>query len=220
MERNNLIEIWKNVPISGYEQHYQISNLGRIKSLPQIIKHSTYSEKYGGCIRSTKLCGLYLQLCLSVNGKRKDVLIHRLVAMTFVPNPSNKPQVNHIDGVKTNNYAINLEWVTAAENINHSFTVLNRKGNNLGKTGIKAVCNKRIKQYTKNNRFITSYYSLKYAGEMTGIDPTGICKALKNNKYTAGGFIWKYDNEQTLTEHADKIFEVSIRKGISKLKTI
>ena len=185
-------EIWKNVPIKGYEQHYQVSNFGRVRSLPQIIKHSTYFEKYNGCIRSTKLYGKYLQLCLSVNGKRKDVLIHRLVAIAFIPNPLNKPQINHIDGVKANNYATNLEWVTPSENIKHSFTVLNRKGNNLGKTGIKAICNKRVNQYSKNNEFISSYYSLKKAGASTNTNSTSICKALKGITQTAGGYIWKY----------------------------
>lgn len=114
--------IWKDIP--GYEGLYQASTDGQIRSLPRTlhyIKHysdsdieATHSFK-GKILKQTFTSG-YLGVLLSVDGKTKDALVHRLVAQTFVPNPENKPQVDHIDGDRTNNNASNLRWVTCKEN--------------------------------------------------------------------------------------------------------
>lgn len=113
-------EIFKD--IEGYEGLYQISNLGRVKSLCRVVTTTD------GRIRTLKekilSLGLntygynYLGLCKG--GKRKFITIHRLVADTFIPNPDNKPQVNHINGIKTDNTIDNLEWTTAKENMRHA----------------------------------------------------------------------------------------------------
>lgn len=199
-------EIWKNVSINGYIDVYQVSTLGRLRSLPRLIHYSTYSEKTDGQIVQSKLWGAYLQVCLCVNGKRKYIHVHRLVALTFIPNPLNKPQINHKDGNKLNNCVSNLEWVTASENHKHLYTVLGRKGINHNRFGKLSHTNKEIHQFTKEGELIQTYYSLKYAGEVTGIDSTSICKAAKGVINTAGGYIWKY---------ADKVFNVRMRKGKS-----
>lgn len=200
LERLYETERWINVPISGYEQYYQISTLGRLRSVERtIIDLNWYNRTriYKQYLVKSKMYTNYLQVCLCVNGNRKYIHVHKLVALTFVPNPLNKPQVNHKNGIKIDNYYRNLEWVTAKENIRHSFDILNHKGSNLGKTRINAVCNKKVGQYSKNNEFIESYYSLNYASEITGIDGTSICKALKGVINTAGGYIWKYENKNT-----------------------
>ena len=100
-------EIWR--PIAGYE-NYQVSNFGRVKSF------------YNGKVKILKpaLLGGYLRIDLRKNGKRKMIFVHNLVAKAFIPNPNNKPQVNHIDGCKLNNYVGNLEWATQSENIQHA----------------------------------------------------------------------------------------------------
>ena len=98
-------EIWRD-----YKDNYQISNFGRLKS---IYKHSAR-------ILTPAILGTYLVFELRKFGKRERRLAHRLVAETFIPNPDNKPQVNHIDGIKFNNHVSNLEWVTQSENIQHS----------------------------------------------------------------------------------------------------
>jgi hypothetical protein len=218
-------EIWKNVPIKEYEDYYQISNLGRLRSLNKtMIDISNKSRDFKGQIVKSKLSSpkkatSYVQVCLCTNQRRKLFLVHRLVAMAFIPNPLNKPQVNHKNGIKNDNYDSNLEWTTAKENQRHSYDILKTTPVNLGKIEINAVCNKKINQYSKNNDFIASYYSLNYAGEITHTNVTSICKALKHVTQTAGGFIWKYADSDILilAEVADKTFNVSIRKGISKV---
>lgn len=103
------MEVWKE--IEGYEGKYYVSNKGNVKSskgkVDRILKPYNISK--------------YKAVGLANNGKTKITLIHRLVAEAFIPNPDNKPQVNHIDGVQHNNVITNLEWVTAKENIEHAY---------------------------------------------------------------------------------------------------
>lgn len=101
------MENWKNV--KGYEGLYKISDGGNVFSLRSNRNLKPQVNTTG-----------YLQLPLCVNGEKKLVCIHRLIAEHFIPNPDNKPQVNHIDGNKKNNQLDNLEWVTAHENMVHS----------------------------------------------------------------------------------------------------
>ena len=99
-------EVWKD--IKGYEGLYQISNLGRVKRVTT-----------GRILKGGKDKDGYLMVKLYKNNIRSNKKIHRLVAEAFIPNPENKPQVNHADENKTNNSLDNLEWMTAKENINH-----------------------------------------------------------------------------------------------------
>lgn len=101
------MEKWKD--ISGYSD-YKINNLGVVKSF-----------KFGKEKIMSKQISRYETVMLSEKGKYKPVLVHRLIAIAFIPNPENKPQVNHIDGNKLNNHIDNLEWCTNSENQKHAY---------------------------------------------------------------------------------------------------
>lgn len=112
-------EVWRD--INGYEGIYQISDLGRVKSLERIVKSGNKMRKLKERIRTPVKHKLgYMCLNLSKESEIKGHLIHRLVATHFLPNPNGYPEVNHIDGDKTNNIHTNLEWCTRKENINHA----------------------------------------------------------------------------------------------------
>lgn len=123
MELN--IEIFKS--IKGYEGLYEISNYGRVKSLK---KYRAKQDRIMKLVIST--LG-YSIVSLSINGKTKIKRVHQLIAIAFIDNPENKPQVNHINGIKTDNRIENLEWATAKENTQHSF----KTGLQLSRKGIK-----------------------------------------------------------------------------------
>lgn len=107
------MEKWRD--IEGYEGVYQVSNQGRVKSLPR--NGTIKSERI---LRPAANHAGYYNVLFSFNHLRKHFSVHRLVAKAFIPNPENKPQINHIDGNKTNNTDSNLEWVTSKENMQHA----------------------------------------------------------------------------------------------------
>jgi len=104
-------EIWKD--IVGYEGLYQVSDFGNVKSLNF---NKTKKEK----LHKPFLSNGYLRVIFSKNNVQKKFTIHRLSATAFIENPLNLPQVNHKDGIKTNNYRNNLEWCTQSENTKHA----------------------------------------------------------------------------------------------------
>jgi hypothetical protein len=115
------MEIWKS--IEGFEGRYEVSNHGRVKSLPRthpkrrgLIKERIIKFSFTGGRKGRK----YPTVHITNRPLVKHLMIHRLVAMTFIPNPENKREVNHKDGDKLNNHVDNLEWCTRKENIRHS----------------------------------------------------------------------------------------------------
>jgi hypothetical protein len=108
-------EIW--LDIEGYEGYYQVSSKGRVKSLRRKDKRGHNLQER---ILKLGLVGKgYHAVKLCKAGIKKTALVHRLVALTFIPNPENKSEVNHKNGVKTYNFVVNLEWATSLENMKH-----------------------------------------------------------------------------------------------------
>jgi hypothetical protein len=113
-------EEWKN--ISGYEKFYQVSNLGNVRSIERTFVNSRGEKRTlaSGAVKAHENSKGYLKVRLWGLSKRKSFYVHRLVGLAFVENIHNKEQINHIDGVKSNNKVENLEWATASENNKHA----------------------------------------------------------------------------------------------------
>lgn len=130
-------ETWKE--ISGYEGYFEVSNLGNFRSKDRVIKYKSNGTRLypGKFLKTETIVEGYQRIVLMKEAIKKRYMCHRLVAQEFVPNPDNKPYVNHINGNKADNRAENLEWVTQSENELHSHSVL---GNTMrGKTYSKKV---------------------------------------------------------------------------------
>ncbi len=122
-------EIWKD--ITGYEGSYQVSNFGRVKSLERMVSCGLRPIRVPERILklSVGTCG-YHEVGLCLYGKVKRFKVHRLVALSFLENPDSKPEINHIDGCKTNNLVSNLVWASASENAIHAYGLGLRRANN------------------------------------------------------------------------------------------
>lgn len=195
-------EEWKD--IEGYEGLYQISNYGRVKSLKRECWNGkawfTKKEKILKCI--IRKDG-YARVCLCKDGKTKDVLVHRLVAIAFIPNPNNLPQVNHKDENKEKNHVSNLEWCDSSYNANYGTRVEratknkpNMKGENnpmYGKIGELAPTSKKIVQLTLEGEFVKIWESIRQASLELGLNKSSIgkcCIGIRLKK--TGGFKWMY----------------------------
>lgn len=167
-------EIWK--PVVEYEGLYEVSNLGRVKSLPR--NGTTRQERI---LKPTLKKSGYVDICLQKKGKRKYTHLHQIVARAFIPNPDNKPQVNHIDGNKQNNAVDNLEWNTASENLRHKFRVLGWKADRHGMRPVKCIETGVI------------FDGVKAAERAMGLSYGSISHVV--NRYPqrkSAGFHWKY----------------------------
>ena len=181
------MEIWKDVV--GYEGLYEVSNLGNIKNAKgRILKPLVRKHGYLG-----------IQLRGKGGNERgfKTFSIHRLVAKAFIPNPENKPEVNHIDENKTNNQANNLEWVTHKENMNCGTIKERFKGR-------KSHRARPIIQLDKEGNIVGEYNSASDAGKILGFDFRNIQNALYKG-HLSYGYFWKfkYRREEKGEEHED-----------------
>lgn len=174
-------EVW--IDIKDYEGYYQVSNLGRIRTVKRNTKNQ-FKDK--SLIRKLEQRNNgYLAVRLYKDNKSKKFNVHRLVAEAFIKNKNNYAYVNHINGDKQDNRVDNLEWCTASENMKHAI----KQGLIDLKKHQKAVI-----QYDKNMKIIKEWDSIKEAEKVLGINHghiTEVCRG-KNYRKHAGGFIWKY----------------------------
>ena len=118
-------EIWR--PVVGYEGLYEVSSLGRVRSLDRYVKSKSYRLHKGKILSPAKDTTGYLKVVLSCNGKSKTIKVHRLVAIAFLYNPDNLPEVNHLDEDKTNNRVDNLEFCNRKYNCNYGSRNIRRR---------------------------------------------------------------------------------------------
>lgn len=219
LHRNECVEgdvIWRD--IKGYEGYYQVSSDGRVRSLDRYVPSKNDSIKL--CRGVERVLALnehgYLQTSLynhGMNNKKngKHYMVHRLVAEAFIPNPENKPEVNHKDGDKLNNNVSNLEWVTKSENVRHAYATglnsIEQARRNLHKASLVSAELTRIKcKCIETGQLYNSYTE---AGELTrtsaieikvSCDKHSVCRGLHycrlDDEYEIGikdleGEIWK-----------------------------
>ena len=157
------MENWK--AIDCYEGLYEVSDLGRVKSL-----------KYGKdkILKPSKNPRGYLQVCLYKDGNRKQLLVHRLVAEAFIPNSNNLETINHKDEMKTNNAASNLEWMTLEDNIIYSQA-------------------RQVQMFDKKTgELLATFPSTMEAERVTGIANQHISACCNGKLKSSGGYIWRY----------------------------
>lgn len=187
------------IPIKGFSR-YTIDETGRVYS--QTSKRYLHPSPDNRGYMGVEL--------VSDDGKSKRVLIHRLVAMAFIPNKGNLPQVNHKDENKANNNVQNLEWCTAQYNMNYGTAPARRRESTewfykserikaISRENGKAV-SKRVSQFTKDGDWIATYESAKAASLATGAPHSKILEvcAGKPHRKTTGGFVWKYERSDGL----------------------
>lgn len=187
-------EIWKD--IKDYEGLYMVSNLGRIKSLKRKANTGRggwriWEErilKQGTGTSGEKTIVLYSS---NSENKKRSRLVHRLVIEAFIPNPENKPTVNHIDGNRKNNCLSNLEWATWSENNKHAYlTGLNNPSKNLPKH------NRPVDMLDLEGNILMSFNSITEASLYIGksLSPIyGVCAGYPKH-HTAHGYKWKFQN--------------------------
>lgn len=165
-------EIWKDIP--GYEGRYRVSDHGRVYS------------KLRGTLKPFQSRDGYLVATLTRGGHRFRIGVHRLVALAFIPNPEDKPQINHLDGNKANNRPENLEWVTCSENNLHRRRVLNGGG---GRP-------KRLVMCTNTGR---TYPSITEAAKDTHASAEKIIDCCKGRRKSTLGLSWEYADDEEVS---------------------
>lgn len=167
-------EIWKDIP--GYLGLYKVSNLGNVIGTKR-------KGTNGAPLKQHVSKAGYYYIHLYKNGVGKPFKIHRLVAITFIPNPENKSQINHKDGNKLNNNVENLEWATPKENTQHALKVLNVKRC----SGIKHPKSLKIAIY-ENGKYVGISYGHHSTAKRIGCSPSGVEYLLKNQTTSKKGF--------------------------------
>lgn len=176
-------EIWR--PVKDYDG-YEVSNQGRVRSKYRVLTPTPTNKGY-------------LRVNITKNGKSKSYRVHRLVAQAFIPNPDNKPQVDHINTDKSDNRVENLRWVTGPENCQNELTSkhnsqrqIGEKNHMYGKTGKNNHSSKAIIQYDTDGYMLRKWDSMMDVERELGIYSTQISAVCKSKKTTAGNYVWKY----------------------------
>lgn len=203
-------EIWKD--IQGYEGLYQISNMGRVKSLERTRNMNLPGHKKPAPVRERILkfgqSQGYQAVTLAKCGVNRKIRVHKLVALAFVPNPDRKPEINHKDGNKHNNIAENLEWVTPKENIRHAINtgLITSFPSNKGRRHTEETLRRMsqshrwgtsknhriVDQYSKSGEYIRTWNGFAAIEKELGLCKQNIQKCCCGATKSAYGYVWRY----------------------------
>ena len=195
--------IWKSIP--GYEGFYEVSNDGQVRSIDRFVQFNGTASKVKGKPKKIRIdTDGYSVVTLCKNGIEKTMKVHRLVAMAFIPNPENKPSVDHLNTIRTDNRVKNLRWVTNKENSNNALTVMHQELSltpDSIKRGIETRRRRggihaptRVFQFTKDGDFVAEYDTMEEAYRVIG-KRFNIYAVLDKENLSAGGYIWRTRKE-------------------------
>lgn len=179
-------EVWKD--IKGYEDLYQVSNFGRVKSLRRsVVLGKNIRQVKEKVIKPFITNKGYYQIILSKNGKTSHKLVHRLVAMAFIPNPNKYLIINHKDENPLNNHADNLEWCGYSYNNNYG-----NRNKIVSDKMTNGKLSKKVLQITLNGDFVKEYPSTKQVERELGFYHSHISKCCLGTRDSAYGYKWKF----------------------------
>ena len=170
------MEKWKD--ISGYEQKYQVSDYGNVRSLDYLHTNTTKNLKTVMTTRG------YMVVCLHKNGRQRNHYVHRLVAEAFCDNKNGYNEINHKDENKQNNHATNLEWCTRKENVNWgTWKERSAKGHSKPVVQLDA----------ETGNVIATFDSITKAAHSLNVNKANIVSCCKHKLNTCGGYGWRYE---------------------------
>lgn len=185
-------EIWR--PVVGYEGYYEVSNLGRVRSLDREVYagHGATMIKKGRVLAQTNN-HKYKNVHLSIDGHARKPTVHRLVAEAFLENPDNLPMVNHKDENPHNNNVNNLEWCTCKYNNNYG-----TKNERISKAMTNGKNSKGVLQYDLEGNLVGAFPSMKQATRELGYDNSAISACCIGKAKTSYGYVWRYNESGVL----------------------
>lgn len=212
VQNKNPTEVWKEIP--GYEGYYEASTFGNIRSMDRIL-NCPWGEVYPAKGKPKAMCKDkygYLYVGLSKGRKKRHLTVHRLIALTFIPNPNNKPCIDHIDGDKTNNRVDNLRWCSVKENNSNPITrerhknVVHTEERNrkvsLGLMGHKVTnvtrkkisdyrksTARKVRQFTLDGKLVAEWNNTHEAAKSLNINHNTMVSLIKHGKRTKGYYI-------------------------------
>lgn len=204
-------EVWKPVTEEGFEDFYEVSNFGRIRSVDRIVESKRGPLNYKGRIISTPLNDDgYPAFNFCYAGKKKAARVHQVVAKAFIPNPNDLPEVNHKDENKENNHVTNLEWCTREYNMNYG-TGLERMKRHPNQLKRQKESRSPIVGIKIDDKSLIKFESISEA-DRNGFKRRNLWSALNGNDASHKGYVWCYEDEYSIAKVKTLLNRVKVKR--------